>query len=389
MRTTVTIDGTNGLEFTDEGDLLVSVGGFTNSGLPGKGLGLFWEVPLSSTILKFKLSHGRFFDGRITYTNDTHPHLGETSKGDYEIVATGVRNAFFLALHSSQRLYTMDNGPNVAFGNVAANCHEVNSYPNYPPDPPTDYPGTIKVRQGWKAFSLGRPDKLLWIKTDETSPRFYGHPHLHRGQCSWIDPQTHKDVLGRDPPSNYDKQLMSIPSSVNAIFEYHAGNVFGGKMKGHLVMSRFKNRKTFSLPPISKPEEANVEELSEMGGLSAVMNARGDIIIPRLSGNNFIVLRPKVPRLEESKHVSITAVTPFRFGRKGRVTATIYGYNFGTGWARVRIGGRVCVIRTHTDSVITCRVPWAKVPGKLADVEVSLGRGRRAQLKGGVWYMKV
>ena len=364
----------------------MSVGGFTNLGLPGKGLGLVWEMPLSATILKFKLSLGDSFNGALQYTNETHPEWGEAVPGDYEVVASGVRNAFFLSLHSSGRLYTTDNGPNIGFGNTAVECDEVNTLPNYPGDSEEDYPGTKLMRKGSKPYSLGRPDRLMWVKTDGRE-RFYGHPHLHRGQCSWIDPFTHKDALGRAPPANYDPHLITVTSSVNAVIEYHA-SLFGGDLQNHLILSTYKNRPTYALPAITRPRQSQPVQLSRWGGLSAVMNARGDLIIPRIQKNDIIVLRPNVPKLEASTGMSITAVTPFRHGRAGGTVATIHGYNFGArGWIRVRVDGRACVIQSRTDNVIKCRVPEARRPGRLVNVYISRGRDNRKTLRKALWYM--
>lgn len=365
------------------------MGGFTNLGLPGRRFGQRWEVPLSGSVILAKTSKGAVFNGNIKYSNMTHPEDGVMTSGDVKVVASGLRNAFFLSLHSSGRLYAMDNGPNNGYGNIAANCAEKDIDIIYPKDPPGNWPGTVKVDgPPWARFSTKRPDKLVHIKLDKIA-RYYGHPNFNRGECAWIDPFTGRDALDRAPPENYEAPLGMFESSVNAVIEYHAGNIFDGALKGQLILSTFKNRKTYAIRAISSGSEAKADVIAIHGGLSMAMNARGDLIVPRIKANNILVLRPKVPRLEGRETMSITAVTPFRHGRGGRTMATIGGYNFGGETVVVKIGGRRCRVRMQSDRVIRCRVPAAVMGGSVVDVTVRKRGGEIARLERGVWYMQV
>lgn len=380
----------NGLEFTQDGDLLISIGGFTNAGLPGKGLGQGWEVPLSGSIVLARITSQKNFDGTMTYSNDTHPHRGIVTGGGLAFVATGIRNAFFLSLHSSGRLYTVDNGPNVGFGNVVANCEEADLNIEYPTTKVSDWPGTVELGPPGNKYSIGRPDKLLHIRMEDgQKARFYGHANLNRKECSWIDPLSGRDGLDRPAPDSYQGPLDLLTSSVNAVVEYHVGNVFDGEMRGKLILSTFQNRKTYMMGAVNMVSDGGREIISKQGGLCAVVNGRGDIIIGRFTQNDILVLRPKVGRLEQREEMSISGVTPFRHGLGGGTMASISGYNFGVESVLVEIGGRRCRMKSQKDNLIQCEVPDGEFSGMAADVRITKSNGETAELKKAVWYMRV
>ncbi len=115
--------------FDQNGDLLISVAGLTNGGLPGKNWGGTWESFYSSSIIKAKLSRGKKFKGQIEYTNPTNPTIAEPTdekKQNLEIYATGFRNLFSLAMARNGEFFGIDVGIDCKFDNVASECSEYN-----------------------------------------------------------------------------------------------------------------------------------------------------------------------------------------------------------------------------------------------------------------------
>ena len=88
-------------------------------------------------------------------------------------------------------------------------------------------------------------------------------------------------------------------------------------------------------------------------------------------------------------------MTPLRHGRRGGTTATSGGINFNSGNEMgedvvepvVKIGGRVCRMKTFSDRVITCRVPWGKVPGSQVTMKIEFRSGVEIVLEKAIWYM--
>lgn len=386
-------DGVNGLEFTQSGDLMISVGGNTNTGLPGRGLGGLLETPLSGSIILAKLSRGNAFDGKITYSDDLNPHRASVVSGDVEFVATGVRNGFFPSLHSTGRLYIADNGPNAGFGDVLSSCDEIGDEIPFNSDGLPDFQGKIRVGAAGSAneYSITKPDKILAINLNGEA-KFYGHPNPNRNECTYVEP-VNDAALNTEPiPGNYVPPVLTVSSSTNAIVEYHAGNVFSGALQGKLIISTYDNRPTSYMAPFKDAGEARGEsprEISPRGGLSLAVNAWGDVVIPRVNQNNILVLRPNVPNLELRDEVSVTAVSPFRHRRSGGTVATIGGYNFGPGDASVTIGGRSCAVLSQSIRTITCETPAARTAGGLEDVVVTIEGGGSGTLESGLWYMEV
>jgi glucose/arabinose dehydrogenase len=196
----------NGLEFGDNGELYVQVGGNTNAGIPGSlsGSRLQKENPLSAATLVADLSDPQF-DGNILYDADDDGNV-VGGKG-IRVFASGLRNSFGITLHSNGLLYATDNGPNKGYGKRSDGCgskQEGN-------DP--DEPDTLN---------------LLLDK------RYYGHPNRKRGesdaeQCKWQSvnsPQT----------GTYKEPLMTLASSTNGVIEFQT-NQFEGQLRHNLIVS--------------------------------------------------------------------------------------------------------------------------------------------------------
>lgn len=350
-------------------------------------------MPLSGCIIEAKLSKGSTFNGVITYSNDTHPRYATVTSGDVSLVATGLRNAFALALHSSGRLYTVDNGPNAGFGNTAVTCSERDRDIVYPiPGKPSDWPGTVKHNNGpiSKAYSLTRPDSLEFIRRDGAT-RFYGHPNFSRGECGWIDPLTGRDARGRRGPGNYEGPLQMLKSSVNAVVEYHVGGVFGGNLQGKLVLSTFKNRESYVVEAGVRRDGKGPEVISEHGGLAGVVDGRGRIVFARVQLGTLLGLVPVVGRLVAGGRMVVMGAMPFRHGREGGGVLRIGGMFFGQEVMEVKVGGKECELKSVSKNWICCTMPKAGAgeAGKVVDIEVLKKGGESEVLKRGVWYMKM
>ena len=105
----------NGLEFTDTRELIFTIGGNTNGGIPGKISGsLLQKENYYSAATLVASIHKPGFDGRITYDalDDGKPNGGS----GIDFFCTGTRNTFGIALHSNGYLYSTDNSPNTGYG---------------------------------------------------------------------------------------------------------------------------------------------------------------------------------------------------------------------------------------------------------------------------------
>lgn len=374
--------GVNGLEFMQNGDLLIAVGSFTNSGLPGYKLGNYWEAPNSAAILRAKLSLGAGFDGTIAYTPDDNPKLAKITGGDVENFATGIRNPFNLVLHSTNNVYATDNSCNSSFGNTAETCDEDDDNSEYPTGNSQDWPGTVPHGSGGNQFSVSRPDKIVHVSEGS----YYGHPNLNRGECAWVDPFDGKTGLDNPAPAAYKAPLDTLKSSIDGIVEYTADSVFGGALRGELIISSFNNGNTYRMGVNGATKTSGPSEVSGDGGLSVAMASNGDLLFPRINFGDIFVLRPVDAVLEAKEGPSVVAAVPFRHGKDGGSTVIIGGYNFGDD-VTVAVGGKNCAVVKKSAKSVTCTVP-AGTAGALVDVAVTTG-GVTAVSSKGLWYMSV
>lgn len=375
--------GANALFFTQDGDLLVSVGGFTNLGLPAYKLGNYWETTLSAAVLKFELSKGAAFDGEIKYSNEDTPRLSQKISGDVEIFCTGLRNAFGMCITSTGDYYAADQGPNCNFGNSATNCSDYDEAAAAAYDPFkkfSSWPGQVQHGFTNCPYSITRPDKILHL----TEGSFYGHPNLQRGgeECSWIDPFDDKTNNNLPPPPSYKKEMASLKSPVTGIAEYRS-NHFCGKLRGELILSTHNNGKTYRMGVSGSTKTSGPDQISANGGITFVENAHGDLIFPRLTAQNVFVMRPSVAT---KASLYVANAVPWRHGKAGGTNVIIGGQNFGSS-PTVTIDGATCEITASSDTEITCTVP-AVTTGGLKDLEVSAD-GVSVLLPEAVLYMSV
>lgn len=116
--------GVNGLEFGDNGELYVLVGGNTNAGIPGsisgskqQKEGLFSAAALVAYIGSVD------FDGHLRYDQLDDGNL--IGGSGVEVFSSGLRNPYDLVLHSMNgQIYATDNGPNSGYGKTSVSCTE-------------------------------------------------------------------------------------------------------------------------------------------------------------------------------------------------------------------------------------------------------------------------
>lgn len=356
----------NELVFTQDGDLLIAVGGFTNMGLPHGIQTGNWESPFSSSVLIARLSRGASFNGTIQYTtpNNLRTAFPVPNYTDVELYATGVRNLFSMAMARSGNVYALDMGPNCKYGNASSTCSEYNetealmrSTSKFEP-----FPGRAIVGPpGECRYNDDRPDKLLEIKQG----KFYGHSNLQRaavtklfGECAWVDPLTGRvpPPFSHDPPKNYEHPLALVRSPKTGLREYGA-NLFCGKLRGDLILSQVNSRGVWRAPMSSTGEgEGSPFLFHTKGGLRVEENAHGDLLFPIYGSTGppgVFVMRPKVKR---KSTIFVANAVPFRHGRQGGSRIRVGGWCFSQN-ARVLIAGQNCEIDEVWETEISCVVP--------------------------------
>lgn len=382
----------NELVFTQSGDLLIAVGGFTNAGLPLWSLGGNWESFYSGAVLRAKLSLGDAFNGEVEYDTPDNLRTAKPLTNDVELYATGVRNLFSMVMGRSGEIFGLDMGTNCAMGNVSSSCDEYveadaklrSSSEKVP------FPGKAIVSDKIKCkYGDSRKDKLIQIKEG----KYYGHSNLQRAaltnedaECVWIDPKTGLSPPPKNdsPPGNYEHNMGLFRSPMTGLREY-ASNLFCGKLRGDFILSRYKGQATFRVRRLANGSiEGGMEQISETGGMRVEENARGDLIFPRYQEAGINVLRPKVAT---NDGLFVANAVPLRHGREGGKVLTVGGWGFGSG-TRVFVGSQECVIQNIFPKEILCIVPAFVDDSELVDVKVERN-GVDSVLPGAVMYMSV
>lgn len=386
--------GVNEMVFTQDGDLLITVGGNTNMGLPGGKFGGLWESYFSASVVIARLSRGQDFDGEIPYTT---PDRVDTARPvpdytDVDLYATGMRNMFAMSMARDGHIFGVDMGPNNLYGNASMACMQYNTSAvnNADNNRIDSVPGIFAIdpyRPGERMYGPVRGDKLLEIKQG----KFYGHPNIQRalhtdntGECIWVDPKTGKQPGGTNPPTNYEHHLSYFGSAETGIQEYASAH-FCAKLRGDLIMSKNSGQGSLRVRMGSNGKVSGVpHKFVEKSGIRVVENVRGDLLFPQYVKNDGIsVYRPRVKSLIG---LTLINVLPFRHGRNGGTPLTVSGSGFKDGVV-VSVGGEICPVVRVEETEIECMVP-AGTGGSLVAVSVVVDE-QQVTLDRAVLYMNV
>lgn len=384
----------NEMVFTQNGDLLVAVGGNTNSGLPSIGLGGHWESFFSASVLIARLSRGANFNGVIPWvgvgnSRTARPKAGYTHVGLY---ATGVRNMFTMTMSRSGRIHGIDMGPNCKFGNVSTTCSQYVESEAAKQKKIKTVPSSVIVDPNAKQeeckYGPGRQDKLIRVLPN----KFYGHPNLQRGragECSWIDPKTNKSPLkGVITPASYLKPMAMMASAKTGMVEYGA-NLFCGHVRGDLILSQnseagtWRARMSATETVIGRPFP-----FIDGGGIRVVENVHGALLFPRYKSDGVAVSMPVVQR---SGMWHVVNAMPWRHRRNGGTRMTIGGWGFDGIDLKVTVGGKTCSgMKVNTKKTeLSCVVPKRPVANTASyDIVVSQ-MGMQKKLTKALLYMNV
>jgi hypothetical protein len=209
--------GINGMEFDNQGNLLIAVGGNSNAGVPDCDIGGVPESPLSAAIIKAYITRTNF-NGNIVYLESQSGQVNMdqaygdivdvATNVDLEVFASGMRNAYDLVLATTGLIYSPDNGPNTGFG-----------------------PGSLSATtQGPEADD---EDTLDLIEEGH----YYGHPNRNRGRYDTRQNVYH-DSADAPIPGVFTQSLGVYLSSVNGVDEYRA-KTFNFAMYKNLLLQKW------------------------------------------------------------------------------------------------------------------------------------------------------
>lgn len=390
----------NELIFTHDGDLLISVGGNTNAGLPIGKFGGDWDNYFGAAVITAHISRNNF-NGTIVHSTPDNLRTARPLTDDVELYATGFRNMFAMTMARNGRIYGLDMGPNCGFGQAATACDEYDEeswLTSKPLGYNEEYPGRgFMGRPGTKPgdkcyLSDQRPDKLVELKAG----KFYGHPNLPRGQllgeageCKWIDVLTDRSVkpFREAPPSNYERGLTTMMSPATGIREY-GGNHFCGSLRGNLITSMLSGQLTFRVPMKADGSlDSDPQILAKgKGGVKVDEDALGNLVFSAYDdAQTMQIMKPVVTTAGGLKVIN---AVPFYHGAKGGTVVVIGGWGFTAG-TTVFVGERPCgIVKFTSERLISCRVPAKSGSSRSAPIRVN-NNGVSVTLDNAILYTSV
>lgn len=397
--------GVNALLFTQSGDLLISLGGHTNAGLPSHAMGGSWETYFSSAVIIARLSRGAKFNGAIQYvSNPSSPARARPrSTGDIDLFATGTRNLFSMTMLRDGRILGVDMGANCGQGNVSSSCTQYSSRDNR--EEISKMNGRVVVDASDPdaktcPYGPSRVDKILHVKQNG----FYGHPNLQRGrpdECRWVDPISNHlppRYAEKPPPSRYVKPFALVFSAKTGLVQYGA-NLFCGELRGDVLLSQYSETGTWRLRLGGKrgssggvgPLDDPYQFINGYSGMAILESIHGDLIMPRFKSAGVYVAKARTRlETERQKARSLTVINalPFRHGSRGGTVVYVGGFGFKKSGMRVYVGKRGCRVLRSSAREITCVVPPRSGGPLQADVTVIVGK-MKSVLPKAVLYMRV
>jgi N-acetylneuraminic acid mutarotase len=343
----------NGLQFDDNGDLLIAIGCNTNAGVKYITMGNLPEAPLSGAVLKARVSRPDF-DGAVHYVeqagglpNDDQ-RFGEAVKvapgSHVDVHASGLRNPYDLVYTTARGLYASDNGPNNTYGPASTGLATQT------------------------AADPEQPDELLLVEAGN----YYGSANRSRGVD---DP---RQLVYRSPavpslPDSFTQAIATLPSSQDGIMEYRSGT-FGGQMRGNLVLQKWTGGTTrVVLAPGGRKVTTVAPVLPVTWALDVVLGPGGAIVCLDQFWSELEVLAPVDSAATGAPEA--LDITPWRAPSTGGAPFVIGGRDFGTlANTSVSIGGVAAALDSVSGTRIRGTVPAH--PGAthaLVDVVVTSG----------------
>ena len=263
--------GVNGIQFDNQGRLLVAVGGNSNAGIPDCPMGDLPESPLSAAILRADITKTNF-NGNVVYiesgtsiTNNDQVFgdiVDVASNVDIEVFAAGFRNPLDLVYTTKGQLYTSDNGPNAGYGASSTSA-------------------TTEGPDGDDNDTLN-----LIIEGN-----YYGHPNRNRGRTD--DRQNvYYDNSAASIPGIFSQGMSIFLPSVNGIDEYRA-ETFNGAMRGELLLQKW-NDSTYriQLSDAGRAVSSTLLLPAALDGLDIVSSPGGALIGVDYTDNEVVVAQP-------------------------------------------------------------------------------------------------
>jgi glucose/arabinose dehydrogenase len=343
--------GINGLQFDDEGNLYIAVGGNSNAGVTNCAMGGLPESPLSGAILKAPISQPGF-DEHITYVetltgatnmnqvygNDVDVALGT----DVTVYAAGFRNAFDLVFTTAGRLYATDQGPRSGLGAASTSAATEG------PDPE-------------------QRDTLNLVEEGQ----YYGHPNRNRGRYD-ARQNVYQDNNQPSVPGEFMQGMGPFPYSIYGLDEYRA-ETFDGALRGDLILQQW-NGVTFAVKLTTNGQDiVSAEPILMSGlGLDVAAGPGGALIGMDHSGNLVVVATPQD---ESTTGMKAYDIFPWRAPATGPISFVIGGTGFSTlENTSVTIGGATATVTSVSPNRIRGILPNSASPtSALLDVVVQSG----------------
>jgi glucose/arabinose dehydrogenase/N-acetylneuraminic acid mutarotase len=338
----------NGLQFDNNGDLLVLVGSTTNAGVKWVTMGDLPESPLAGAALKAETSRPDF-NGAVHYIDlvtglpNDDQRFGEQVKvapGSHVTVhASGIRNPYDLVYTRSKRLYATDNGPNFNFGPASTGMTSQG------PDPQ-------------------EPDELLLVETGN----YYGSANRSR---ALFDPRqaVYRDTVVPSLPDVFTQGLATLTSSTDGILEYTA-RTFEGQLEGQLIVQKWLGpARRLELAPDGRSVISQQTVLPDTGAVDLVQGPGGVLVAIDFSAKEIEILEPvEAP----SGDVEALDIIPWRAPATGGTPFVIGGRGFGSlGDTAVFVGGQPADVLSVTPTRIRGLLPpQPTVPLALQDVVI-------------------
>lgn len=345
--------GINGLQFDDNGDLLIGVGGNTNAGVKYPQIGDLPESPLSGAVVKAHLSRPDF-DGALSYVetatgipnNDqVYGEVVDLAPGtDVDVYAAGTRNPYDIVFTTWNYVYGTDNGPNSGFGPASTG-------------PSSDSGGSHP----------GDADELILLENGN----YYGHPNRSRGRYD-ARQNVYRNTSSPSEAGVFSQKILTLQSSTDGICEYRA-QTFNGQMRGELLVQKWNaTPKRVQLSADKRSVVGSVDISPTTYGLDVEVGPGGAILTANYTGNKVEILSP-----DDLAAVALTVhdIHPWRAPATGGTPFVIGGAHFGNlGDTSVTIDGIPCTLTSVTSKRIKGILPvHPDPPTGLVDVTVQVG----------------